>query len=752
MTSRSLYSKLMREDLKSRLWAIALIGLGCFFVFPVPSAFMAGVVKEYQDAAVGLRIYTRDLTQWLSFENGGTAFGMMVASLICGFSGFSYLNSRSKVDFYHSIPVRREKLYLVKLVNGILILALPYVISVVAAVIIGIGNGVDGGKLWPVALAGCGLHLTYFILMYVVVILAALLTGNLVVGILGSLVLTFYLPLAVSVIQAYYGSFFENHVYHENGISEKLMQASPVIQYIIRINEYNVEKPVLMAALGALAASAVLAVIGCMLYRKRPSEAAGRAMAFPKTRSVIRILLTMLSALGFALFFWGVRESTGWCVFGVICGGVICHCVIEIIYHFDFKKLFSHKGQLVGCVMASLAVMLVFRYDLTGYDRYLPSAGDVKNVAVYMDALSGWISYGHTEQQKDGTYQWRWTTAEKLMEDQWTSTAQTQDVENLLAIAAEGIAQTEQRKQEQSEPQQVVYDAAGDDGDFVVEDTKEAYADNPASPLEWNQYVTVCYTLNSGRKVMRRYYMALNPVRSQVEQLYSSEYYQNGTFPVLNRTTDRVANIRYREHETEICISDLNESQKKEFLETYQQEFRTMTLQKMEEEYPVGLIRFTLPEDEAAIRWTQSVPEAEKDYRYYRMDSEFVRRDFYPVYPSFVKTIALLKANGAEVGSYRLDDLVGSVSVCTPLKDGDQDVFGITDPQQVKELLQQSVDGGLSYYSPMSRLEATYLELTYKEENALTRTYDTQAKFLKGKLPTRIKEQLDERLDHNTQR
>ena len=53
-------------------------------------------------------------------------------------------------------------------------------------------------------------------------------------------------------------------------------------------------------------------------------------------------------------------------VFGILCGTVICHCVVEIIYHFDFKKLFSDKLQLAGCIVVVMAVFCVFRYDRTG--------------------------------------------------------------------------------------------------------------------------------------------------------------------------------------------------------------------------------------------------------------------------------------------------------------------------------------------------------------------------------------------------
>ncbi|MDD3252252.1 MAG: hypothetical protein PHV18_06820 [Lachnospiraceae bacterium] len=196
MTSRNLYFKLMREDLKSRLWAVTLISLGFFFTFPVAAAFQAGEIENASNQATALLDYTNLMARALSFDNALTAFLMMMLAMICGMSSFAYLNSRSKVDFYHSIPIRRELLYAVNFIDGILIAAVPYAISVFLAVAVGIANHADGTRLWPMVLVACGLHLVYFILMYTVVIIAAMMTGNLGVGILGSMVFAFYIPLA----------------------------------------------------------------------------------------------------------------------------------------------------------------------------------------------------------------------------------------------------------------------------------------------------------------------------------------------------------------------------------------------------------------------------------------------------------------------------------------------------------------------------------------------------------------------------
>ena len=161
MTSRNLFFKLMKEDLKRRIWAVALLSLGFFLFYPVVAAFTAGEIKEYVNHAKGVANYERELVRWLSFNCGMTVFLMMVSSLICGLSSFSFLNSKSKVDFYHGIPVRREKLFAVNFLDGILILAVPYGICQVLAVLVGIANGASGMRLWQVALAALGLHITY---------------------------------------------------------------------------------------------------------------------------------------------------------------------------------------------------------------------------------------------------------------------------------------------------------------------------------------------------------------------------------------------------------------------------------------------------------------------------------------------------------------------------------------------------------------------------------------------------------------
>lgn len=68
----------------------------------------------------------------------------------------------------------------------------------------------------------------------------------------------------------------------------------------------------------------------------------------------IRILIVLAAGMGTSMFFWTLQSRLRWGLFGMVVGVLLAHCIIEIIYQADFKKLFSHKIQLMGCVAAGV--------------------------------------------------------------------------------------------------------------------------------------------------------------------------------------------------------------------------------------------------------------------------------------------------------------------------------------------------------------------------------------------------------------
>ena len=88
--------------------------------------------------------------------------------------------------------------------------------------------------------------------------------------------------------------------------------------------------------LGLLIAIFAGGILGMELYRKRPMEAAGKAMAFKKTMVPIRILIVLAGGMGTSMFFWTLQSRLRWGIFGMVAGILLTHCIIEIIYQADF--------------------------------------------------------------------------------------------------------------------------------------------------------------------------------------------------------------------------------------------------------------------------------------------------------------------------------------------------------------------------------------------------------------------------------
>lgn len=731
MTSRNLYFKLMKEDLKNRLWAVALIGLVFFFAFPVATAFQAGDLKDAMDYEKALLEYTSTIKDGLSFHSGMTVFLMIISALVCGMSSFSYLNSRSKVDFYHSIPVRRETLFVANYLNGILILAVPYGAALLLSVVIGVSNGISGTELWTLALGSYGLTMVYYILMYSLVVVAAMMTGNLVVGVLGSAVLAFYVPMSVLVVGGYLTTFFRTYMHFQfERIMNTVGRLSPVVEYVYQADLHRTKGMSPFALLAAIACSVLLAALGALLYRKRPSESAGRAMAFAVTRPVIRILMTVLAALGFGLFFWSMRPATGWAVFGVLCGGIIMHCVIEIIYHFDFKKLFANYRQLVVCLMVSLLAMLAFRYDWFGYDKYLPAAENVKEAAINIDILNSWVTYGEAELQEDGRYRWNGIGSEKYIFEHMKEP----DVESILAIARAGIRQQEWR---------------------AAYREQEAYPETKEDRLSVG--VAIRYTLNSGRKVCRAYWIPMDEILEQAEKLYMDGSYKTGAYPVMSLDTANVSEVRYRELGPEVRLNQLTAEERRELLEAFQQDFAKLSVGQMKKEAPVGLIRFVTVKDAQALAWEERMAKLARqngrDYYYY---DEFSERSYYPVYPSFENTCRILARYGADPGTVLDGYDVKSADVMyrvrhkeyTPASSFDGTYYyeekqlDVSDPKELEELKTVAVlDRVTSYYDPLFQMESVYISLN---ESGQKDSGSVSVRIPKGQAPEFLKTKIDE--------
>ena len=622
MTSKSLFFKLMKEDFKTRVWTLAISILIFFFSLIVATAMMISF-NLYEGSAYS---YKADLAlnfiSYIDVKNPFFGIIFIVLALVMAMSGFSYLYSKKKVDMYHSLPVKREVLYFIKIINGILIVLIPFIIcEIVASLLILANTGeiiVITSALWSIAE-----WTLLFIMSYFLTVFSIMLTGNMLIGILACGFFSFYFPLISLVLKGYQSTFFDTY-YTSGFIIENVLPNMSSFMLMFNIFELKWLTRIIIVIL----ASIVFLFINLFLYKKRASEAAGKSVSFNVIKLPIKSMMVIfMSILMYLLGYEVMNDSIGWGLFGLIVSGVITHCVMEIIYNQDFKKIFAKKIELLVLIIISIFIAAAFQFDIFGYDSYIPSASQIKSTAVISNLLeSNSEQYYNKVEISDGYYNDSFVdvdyASDSKIEADLIKKMDIQNKDAVLELARQGIEAAK-------------YDLEPH-GDF--------------------DRVLISYKLKNGRTVGRVYYVDLDQSTSGLSSVYADESYKKSSYPILSENPENIVSVDFNgimDNDTHIVFHD--DELKKKFVETYKKELMNLDYETKLKSYPFASIRFNngFMEDAlkkyAGFNYTSDSTSAtnSKWDNIYASSLESV--GFYPIYPEFKETLALLKEMDVEV-------------------------------------------------------------------------------------------------------
>ncbi len=723
MTSKNLYFNLFREDGKRRLWSIALSFLLFFFTFPVRIALL---LSDYSRREMNYGNVLSTLNDWLGFQNGLVAGFLILMSLIMGVSCFSYLHSRQKVDFYHGIPVSRKHLFWISYFQGIWIPGVVYGLNLLVTIGIAGVNGISPLMISGAAFRGFGLFILHYAMMYSLTVTSMILTGNVVVGILGNLVLNFYSVGVILILEMCYDAFF--HTSYRGGgyfLTKWMDRTSPFVLFVTNVGRLYPGKTQSgqgIRIFSVLAVTVALTLFSFLLYKKRGLEAAGKAMAFKISMPIIRIPIVILSALSGSVFFWSLHSSAGWSLFGLLCGMVVSHGVIEIIYHFDFRKLFSHWKQMVASAILAAFIFCGFRYDLFGYDRYIPAESAIESVAVDINNSFSWVDYGEPRKDSVGEYYWDYVNSGQYILDNM----KLRDREAVMSLVKKAVA----RNQKLNHGNDTFYGRYSDGSEYQF---------------------SVKYNLKNGKSVYRSYWLPQGDTEQENRDIFENPDFIQTVYPILSQTMEDTAWVRLnRAGQTSIVSRDRNNTDRammEQLLLAYQEELRNLDAETMKKENPMATIQFmTKLQAEAEAKRE----EMQSSWKY----SDVASRGYYPVYPSFHKTLGLLKEFGINTEEWKdWSDIkqiaIDGVQYYAPTdygytKEGFENIT-ITDQEKIKQIMSQAVVQEYSSMNPFweSRKEdlALFGVTTGSGERSQEILYSVPLKVL----PEEVKEELERR-------
>ena len=405
MTSKNFsFKSLVRHNMTSRMWAIALSVLGCLAGLLLP---IFAIQQDYQvqlkfttepdyarTAADVLKNTQNSIAQVISFDSPFIKLVLIVLATLCGVAMFRYLHDRRQVDFYHALPISRGKLFAVNYISGVL-LVLPFyfivlVIGLIFVSAMGLGDQITGALLVQSILG----NIAYFLLNYTVAVLCTVLTGNTIITVLLGIWAQLGIPVLMVMVQCYQAMFYETFSSTVPLMQTFVLYGSPMCNYLVTFHDtHTMYVPLFDTALDVVGGMAVLiypviltivlGVLSYFLFVRRKSENTGMAVSFRRAKAPIKWFMSMFSGLGFGLIFTVIFSGTsGGMWFGLVFGVALCHMVVEIIYDFDFKALLHHWKQMI--VLAILAVVVVagIKNDVFGYDNYIPDVDDIASAAI----------------------------------------------------------------------------------------------------------------------------------------------------------------------------------------------------------------------------------------------------------------------------------------------------------------------------------------------------------------------------------
>lgn len=622
MTSRNSFFNLLKEDFKRRLWVFVLAAVvfaGTFLLaFTMclqhwvesyrinGDSFSWGLISDVEETVTFAEYAEQGITTFLSL-NPWLCIVTVVGAVICGISGFSYLHSRKQVDFYHSLPIKRETMFAVRFLNGILLYLIPYVIGLLYVYFI---SAVFGAMSWNVlgaSLVGLGMHLMGFCLFYLTAILAMMLTGKLLIAFLAIGVFWLYAPaaygLAVTLKEVFFVTSYQNSVAIADAFV-KVKYLTPIGYYFNIYETLGGKGSFWMELAGFLVYAAVLTGICLCLYRKRMSEKAENAMSFQISEPIVRILIAVPvgTVVGFLLYSVqrGSSSEAGalvWLVFGSILGSVLTHGIMESLYHEDIRKCLSHKLQLAVTIVAAIWLPLFFYNDTFGYDSYLPDKSEVKDMAIYN---YNFRFYGGTYISTEGKF----IPAETYVLD----TMKTTEFEEIYRLAEVLSGYTKKHRKSM----------------FYGNGIQLTGMENGYYGTE----VVIKYTLKNGREVYRSYECNYYDLTAYFEKIYANEQVKRALSPVF------AAEESGMDAKSLACTSGLTSDSYKitrnveEILKVYRKELLQMEYQDLREQNILG--------------------EMEIDYE---SVAENVTRQMTceaPIYACMTETLELLKAYGWE--------------------------------------------------------------------------------------------------------
>lgn len=376
---------IFKNNLK-RFWLITFSYTFLLFLFT--AGYLNSEITRYENADrletmlnIGRNIFSQSSEPMLLL----LGFYPLVAALAV----FSYLHFTKSTAMIHSLPVRREALFVTNYLSGLLIVSIPLLFnSAILIITEAVMSFPDMSHAW----IWLGINMALTFLLYSFAVFAGMFTGH-----MAAHAIFFYIYNFLAIFSEVMIGYVLNHLlfgYSGNTGSASLhLGAWSPLYYLNRLYScFAAGSGNAVVLAGYIIAGIVFLVSGYFLYRRRPMESATDVISFKTVKPVFKYIVAFCSSLilgGIMAGILNIRHSLAGYIVTYLIGGFIGYFASEMLLRKTFRVFRAYKGFIVFGVVLSL-LLAGTSLDFFGYERYVPQDQDVELVYVstYDDSIA----------------------------------------------------------------------------------------------------------------------------------------------------------------------------------------------------------------------------------------------------------------------------------------------------------------------------------------------------------------------------
>lgn len=627
MTSEKYFSKWVREAGRGHLTALLAWG----------SLLLYGIITAAQ---------LRFKSDYFFFGMGSGELLRICAGLgaVISFLEFFYLLQPKKLDFYYSLPVRKNTVFWSRYVHGLMHVFIPLCLVIAACGLYESSFDID---FLPCAAGYTGRSiLTFagvFLIFYHVGILLLTVCGNVLPAVLGYVLCLFYGHILVGyALTPWAANYFRT--YYRIPTFEKLdIMLAPfsLARELTGSNLFDKFEVFAYVPSGSviLAASEWI-ILPLLLFaaaqKKRKTERVGKLFAIPLAERAAECLLTFLAGVWSGIFLTELTGLTDRSPGAAGAAGIAAGIAAAAAVHFLLELgagcgtgqkpgflrggIFRRKWQLAAECAAVVFTGMAFLAGASAFDSYLPKEGQVEKIGVSIDGI-GMSNESYRQIRMGGE---RYETVLQLERYLLADEGKTAAAAWITSLAE-----------------------------------KNRLTEMPST------HAVICFHMKNGGEIYRLYPVYEEELAA-FAAVYETEEYKRAAYPVADSELAGDARFSWSDGVTENLMK-LEKHEKEALLDACREDISDMKMDSLKETLLLGTVE--IDSDRAMLPGS------------------------IPVYPCFTRTCSLLEQYGAPIDRTLADYSVRSVSVSTEKENvwGKRSSEYVDDPEEVEQWKQKAV-------------------------------------------------------------